>query len=1023
MLVSHSSAHLRKRPTRPQSEQLVPRRRRADSTNASLAESPREAMPSSPPLPRLPQAQQPGPSTPLPPLPHPKSLGGPGDPLNRSTSGGKRKLFRFRRPATANADSRPAAREPEPQVVNHHKHSALSLSAFVNVNPPFSPVVPPRPPRNPARINLALRPTSSGGLSSKSPRLHVVADEPRQRQKVSGETAADWEFPLPRGSEFPLQRKKSKSRRLDSAQITQDASATSGVQFSTVDRTILQELRQKIRAREEQFVTRSGRKYHAFAPGDVPYPRSYDRQMVDMDVWDDLWQMQLGGSITMHVFEIPPARVLDLGCGTGTWILNAAREWKTSYFVGLDVVPLHPDLLQVGCFDLAARITWVQGNFLESLPFPNEEFDYVRVTRVARGVPEDKWDSLLEEITRVMKPGGAFEMWEEDLHFPGHRGESVHIIDSPDPMHPPTPPHTDSSHSSEQERSPTYNFPSPVFPSPHSLAFSYSLDDVTRVRGNVSQDSKRRLHASPSSPNVAQTPVLMRTVERPPTNPHDHSLLETIHDEMHASRFINLEPVSLIANLLPLHFRGRYPNIQTFNVSTLNGTLPDVRAPPPIVITFPPPPSSVPDQRSDPSPKKLDGTVDSDFDVEGSYHTESPTEIGSLAFPQDSPVLHARDVAGGTPFIALDPARLGGFSPSAIRRATVPSAYGDNATHTRHAPKTSPPPMSSNSPIMMSKLAARTTSSSSSTGNPLPNKTINFDPRSLNLLLMLRVNEVLGCAEPMWDWVVDFQESISQSAKASKGRGRGGGGDGWLGSPTTPEHITLRSPRRRRHPKQDALVNLTRMDFDDLLRRFELDMKARMYLAPAVEDRLGWPSYPATRTEERDTFEAMCTAWAEYEHRQAHAATAAATHSRARGFSTSKRSPSPPPPLPTPRNSNLFEESEATRRRRTGPPARPRTSPATGQKARVDTFPIPSGSNGLLRNKGEPERLLPAEHWHLDHIPTAKHGELDDVYWKLDNVASAQHRELGHVVSTQYWDIDDLHPTQYRELDHVFAVV
>ena len=27
------------------------------------------------------------------------------------------------------------------------------------------------------------------------------------------------------------------------------------------------------------------------------------------DVWDDLWQLQLGGSITMHVFDTPPARV------------------------------------------------------------------------------------------------------------------------------------------------------------------------------------------------------------------------------------------------------------------------------------------------------------------------------------------------------------------------------------------------------------------------------------------------------------------------------------------------------------------------------------------------------------------------------------------------------------------------------------------------------------------------------------------------------------------------------------------
>ena len=79
-----------------------------------------------------------------------------------------------------------------------------------------------------------------------------------------------------------MQRKKSKSRKFDPTRITQDESAKSDVQFSTVDRTILQELRQKIRAREEQFVTRSGRKYHAFSPADVPYPRSYDRQVVDL---------------------------------------------------------------------------------------------------------------------------------------------------------------------------------------------------------------------------------------------------------------------------------------------------------------------------------------------------------------------------------------------------------------------------------------------------------------------------------------------------------------------------------------------------------------------------------------------------------------------------------------------------------------------------------------------------------------------------------------------------------------------
>ncbi|TBU23182.1 hypothetical protein BD311DRAFT_819838 [Dichomitus squalens] len=891
--------------------QSPPTRRRANSTSATLA--PKQAQTTSPPLP--PQspflqrfaAQQPKPSNRVPTTP--TNADGPSDTLTRSGSGsgsGKRKLFRLKRPSSSSSsEPRSATRGRSYQMLGHHYGLTLGAMSMSVLDPPAPP--PPRPPRNPARSNLAPRPSSSGGPAHKAPRLHAAVDE--RKPKAFGDSAADWEFPLPRGSEFPLQRKKSKSRKFDPSRITQDESAKSDVQFSTVDRTILEELRQKIRAREEQFVTRSGRKYHAFSPADVPYPRSYDRQMVDLDVWDDLWQLQLGGSITMHVFDTPPARVLDLGCGTGTWILNAAREWKDSYFVGLDVVPLHPDLLQVGCFDLAARITWVQGNFLESLPFPNEEFDYVRLTRVGRGVPEDKWDALFEEITRVMKPGGAFEMWEEDLHFPGHRGgESVHIVESPGPMHPPTPPHTDSSHSSEQER--LHHPTSFALRSQRSsLAFSYSFDDVTRVNRPMFEDTQRPIHASQSPTNGAQTSMLFRSLDRPPMNPHDHSLLEIIYNEMHAARFINLEPVSMIANLLPLHFR-------------------DVRAPPPIVVTFPPlPVPPVFDDRSDGSPVTTRRNVFDDPFVEEPLQVESPTEFGTFRFSQ-SPVLHARDMVDGTPYVGIDTARYSGVSPSAFRRKTLPSTT-EQAAHLKQ--RSDSLPMSSDTPISLAKLQGHIAAGR----NPLPNKTINFDPRTLNLLLTLRVNEVLGCAEPMWDWVVDFQENVARGGEKA-------------GSSSVSEHIALRPRRRRRHPQEDALMSLTRLDFDALLRRFELDMKARMYLAPALEDRLGWPAYPVTPTEELETFEAMCAAWAGYEHRQAGATI------RGSAFFRSKRSPSPPP-FPTPRHSTTSDEGEATVRGRRGLPTAHHASHAPGQ-THIPADPIRPAFDGLSRRQSAPEK-------------------------------------------------------------------
>jgi hypothetical protein len=93
----------------------------------------------------------------------------------------------------------------------------------------------------------------------------------------------------------------------------------------------------------------------------------------------------------------PQTTAYGVVTGTGTWILNSARSWRVcdspaevafivdmditgfsvcwygvqssrvdlefiSQYKGLDIVPLHPDLQQVGSPDLASRITWIQTN-------------------------------------------------------------------------------------------------------------------------------------------------------------------------------------------------------------------------------------------------------------------------------------------------------------------------------------------------------------------------------------------------------------------------------------------------------------------------------------------------------------------------------------------------------------------------------------------------------------------------------------------------------------------------------------
>lgn len=243
----------------------------------------------------------------------------------------------------------------------------------------------------------------------------------------------------------PSSSSQSHSSAVQQGVKTKDKAA----KFSTADRTVLEELKRNLNARAAQFVVKNGscgsgkspsgassgiswgatglgavgvfngKKHHPFGKDEIPYPRCYEKDVLDLDIWDTHFCRQICESLTWHVFEKPPTKVLDIGCGSGAWILECARTWRDCHFVGLDCVPLHPDLLQVGSSDLAHRITWTQSNFLDFLPFPNEEFDFVHIKRIALGVPEDKWDHLFEEIVRVMKPGAAFEMIEEDLFFPG----------------------------------------------------------------------------------------------------------------------------------------------------------------------------------------------------------------------------------------------------------------------------------------------------------------------------------------------------------------------------------------------------------------------------------------------------------------------------------------------------------------------------------------------------------------------------------------------------------------------------
>ncbi|KAG8934204.1 hypothetical protein FRC02_010374 [Tulasnella sp. 418] len=301
----------------------------------------------------------------------------------------------------------------------------------------------------------------------------------------------------------------------------------------------------------------------------------------------------------------------------------AASEWPECRFIGLDCVPLFPDLSRINS-GLAKRVQYVNGNFLEQpLPFPSEFFDYVHVKHIAKGVPEDKWDLIFEEISRVLVPGGAVEVTEEDILFPRarlpaskkrpimqrqHRSPSLPPptqTNNPAPPYdirqrtissPLAPPTSDkfsylyqnsspiSAHSEltierAQPKWSNSREQSPSSPHTYSPLFSgdeYVPESVDPTFSPITQYSSSppkhpttfQLRPRPSLPSFYSSPQSAPTIL--PIVLADDELLERLYLSVYDRRRINLRPTSFIGNLLPIHFKktSASPHICQYMSST-----------------------------------------------------------------------------------------------------------------------------------------------------------------------------------------------------------------------------------------------------------------------------------------------------------------------------------------------------------------------------------------------------------------------------------------------------------------------
>ncbi len=146
--------------------------------------------------------------------------------------------------------------------------------------------------------------------------------------------------------------------------------------------------------------------------------RSNQQELQRLALQDQMLTAGMGGVLPEQAEPERFETVLDVGCGTGGWLIEAAKTYPTmKRLVGVDINTMMVGYARQQAEEqqVADRVEFHTMDALRMLEFPTDSFDLVNQRMGASYLRKWDWGKLLREYQRVSRPGAVIRITEADM--------------------------------------------------------------------------------------------------------------------------------------------------------------------------------------------------------------------------------------------------------------------------------------------------------------------------------------------------------------------------------------------------------------------------------------------------------------------------------------------------------------------------------------------------------------------------------------------------------------------------------